>query len=417
MKNLFLKLTVTWLVSTAGGRSFAQCLNPDFTDPAFAPCATASQGTCGTFDNCNGWSRMQGSPQIDPYTITINKDNVTINAYYIYMWASANPDGTHTGEGVFTTYNTFLANHSYDVKLVYSTFGGGGSVVASAANNLVQPARSCGSLSQPIADAVTIQIQNDGATTSATPGTLSGSFAPSKDYNELWIYPLGVGPAGADQNNLELFNVYVCPSCTYQMIYDNGAIPSGESVAGSIEAGSTAGSGGSGIVTIASGVSTTLTAATRIDLLRNFQANPGTGTFVARIVPCTSSIPTTTIFDGDSVTVSVPPPRPDITGTVRGILSAGQAPQIENSDSTSFAGLHVFPTISAGTFTIAGSATDLTNAVILVTDEIGRTVYKLYNSNGNTTLNLDLGKLGSGLYFLQVNNGVKSTTQKIIIQK
>src|ERR1700761_5098785 len=123
MGNLFLTLTIFVFCLASNYGSFAQCFDPDFTDPAFAPCSAASQGSCGTINDCNGWYRLQGSPQIDPYSITISKDNRTITAYYIYLWSGIDPNLNNQldAEGVFTA-TPFLAHHSYDIKLGYSSY-------------------------------------------------------------------------------------------------------------------------------------------------------------------------------------------------------------------------------------------------------------------------------------------------------
>lgn len=75
----------------------------------------------------------------------------------------------------------------------------------------------------------------------------------------------------------------------------------------------------------------------------------------------------------------------------------------------------VYPTVSTGMVTVTGSQVDLGNADMLVVDQEGRIVYHLHN-NGATTVNLYLGNLSNGLYFLRVNNGNGFIrTQKIII--
>lgn len=62
------------------------------------------------------------------------------------------------------------------------------------------------------------------------------------------------------------------------------------------------------------------------------------------------------------------------------------------------------------------SIADLANANIMVADMSGRPVYRLHNDQA-TTLNLDLTKLVNGMYLLQITNGSRITTQKIIILK
>jgi hypothetical protein len=65
---------------------------------------------------------------------------------------------------------------------------------------------------------------------------------------------------------------------------------------------------------------------------------------------------------------------------------------------------------------ITGSLSDLENADIMVSDEAGRNVYRSHNAE-NTTIQLDLGNLKNGLYFLQIRQGAKISNQKIIINR
>ena len=80
--------------------------------------------------------------------------------------------------------------------------------------------------------------------------------------------------------------------------------------------------------------------------------------------------------------------------------------------------LLVYPTITTGQVTITGSNADLANAAIIVTDESGRSVYRMYNRGATTTfVNLNLGNLGNGLYFVRVATVSKLKVQKIILLK
>jgi hypothetical protein len=154
------------------------------------------------------------------------------------------------------------------------------------------------------------------------------------------------------------------------------------------------GSGTSGFITTSPGSTTNLVAtapssflsSAKIVFSTNFQTNIGeSGFFSANIAEC------------GKIDVSVPGGSP-------ARLSPATPP------------LLVYPTVSTGAINITGSATDLSNANILVFDETGRTVFSLHNE-ANTTLYLDLGNLANGLYFMQIRQATKTTTQKIIINK
>jgi Secretion system C-terminal sorting domain len=371
--------------------SSGQCLtNGDFTSSNFASCVSPVEiFECGTFNECNNWYRLQGTPQIVNYDIQSNGN--TVVQYYAYMWAGAN-----VGEGMFTPY-TFQANHSYDVKVIFTAYDGPGTFTVDAANGLTTPsAIDCNGDAPPSsADAANIGIYSG---PNGNMLSYQASFTAGKNYSQLWIYPSAPG-IGINEYEMQIYDVYACPSCTALLTYSSGTLPTGESAAGTIRAG------GSGTVSNAAGLATTFSAAKEIDLLPSFQASAASGaTFVAQIVPCANTIPAdipNNLFNAN------PPPR---------INPDKQSPAVPQDQPVS-TGLQIYPTISPGTFTITGASADLANAYILVTDESGRSVYRLYNGAGNTTVKLNLSPLGSGLYFVQINNGSKTTTQKIIIQK
>jgi hypothetical protein len=137
----------------------------------------------------------------------------------------------------------------------------------------------------------------------------------------------------------------------------------------------------------------------------------------ASIVPCGTNGATIIpddYFDSLAI-VSANQPGFDSTA-ISNQLRAGQAAIPASSDSLSGSNLQIYPTVSSGSVTITGSTANLANAAIVVFDESGRTVYSTYNAAG-TTIPLDLGNLVNGLYFVQVRQPAKVTTQKIIIIK
>lgn len=389
------------------GRLDAQCL----TNTSFFNAGSCSQsGTCPTWSGaCTGWTRAQGTPQMMPYTIH-NPKLGDIASYFAYMWG-AQSGGQDVGEGIYTPF-TFKAHHTYEVRIILSSFssGGNGAVNVFAANG-VSPLPGCGSPIPNLSSQQQIGLY---------PGLFSTpedhtfpAFTANADYSQLWIYATGTGSAGAAQYNLDLFDVYVCPSCGGLINYNTGTAPTGESAAGTINAGS--GDPNLSAVTISPTDVTTFTATTQINLVKNFTANATTGIFTAQIIPCGAITQVNSEPNPiEGGTISLPPPPISESAGIAGA---------ETRTSQTFGGagnantpLQVYPTISTGGFTITGSAANVGNANILVTDESGREVYRLHN-NGNTTIYLDLSKLGKGLYFLQISNGSKTTTQKIIISK
>jgi hypothetical protein len=173
-----------------------------------------------------------------------------------------------------------------------------------------------------------------------------------------------------------------------------GVLPTGDTVGRQISVGSRT----SGYISASATGTTQLIAEAPSDSLSeasivfsdNFSANISTGLFTASIQACGDT--------GVSI-VSDPP------------VKFSPAPLPASSSL-----LLVYPTVSTGSVTITGSAANLANAAIVVFDETGRTVYSLYNEAA-TTLYLPLGNLSTGIYFVQIRQPSKVTTQKIIIMK
>lgn len=357
------------------------------------------------------------------------------------MWSqysSQTPIGV-IGEGIYTDYS-FTNGQSYDIRIAFTaTVTGGlpagetdGTIYIYAANGLSPYSGTyCGS-APPFTNkyllksySITNSTTNiDQVFTVSIPGT-----AGQVTYNQLWIYPEAISPVGqvVPMVNLGLSSIFVCPSpgCPSATVYYNsGTLPASVSQ-GTIFIGSTAGSGGSGIVTAATGSATSVVAGNLIGITPNFSYKATTsGSLTFSITPCYSlynmvaSIPDSY----DSINVANASINESIAkqDSIQGLAIRPQAIGasligITSSDST-ISRLMIYPTISAGTFTITGSPTDLNNANIVVADESGRIVYNTYNA-ASTTIPLDLDNLSNGLYFVQIRQQTKVTTQKIIISK
>jgi|SRR5579872_4278018 len=188
----------------------------------------------------------------------------------------------------------------------------------------------------------------------------------------------------------------ICPFDT--VTYSSSTVPGGIIPAGTTTAQVIfAGSGDSTYLSTFPDSTTTLIASApsgsignaQIVLQSNFRTNVGdSGLFSAYIRTCTDS------------------------AAVRPASLIGN-----RADFAEASRLQVYPTVSTGLVTVAGNSTSLGNADILVVDESGHTVYHVHNGE-NTTVNLYLGNLTNGLYFIRVNNGSGAVlTQRIIINK
>lgn len=175
-------------------------------------------------------------------------------------------------------------------------------------------------------------------------------------------------------------------SCLGTITYNTGVVPGGVTKAGYINAGSTAGTGGSGTVTIHQDQTTSLIAAQEINLKPEFQASVTSGTFTASINPCTT----------DSVEHNI---------------------QAFSTEKSMHSNVIVYPSPGNGILNISGDINDLDNALIIVTDQLGRQVYETQNNSKNTAITLNLGHLDNGIYYVQIKSLIKIITKKIVIKK
>lgn len=362
------------------------------------------------------------------------------------------------GEGIYTPYS-FTNGQAYDVRITFSVYvngplssGSNGSINVYAATGLTPGPKtaSCGD-PIPVLPSNNLQllksydIQTSALTQvagqkyplltiddvfSITMNTSSSQPAGAVSLNQLWIYPSATNQTNNNNTlipypylGLTVSSIFVCPRLcgTTNQVVNSGTVPLDINQQYVYIGSSVGPPNRTTPVTVASGANTLVIGGDLVDLLPNFDCNPGTGTATFKIQPCNSLYNMTVlgpdIYDAQNIANAgtVDSANSVNLETVNpGILTAAPSAQW-SGDSTSL--LKVFPTVSSGLFNINGPQTDLSNAYFLVTDESGRTVYKFYNSSGNTNLQLNLGMLNNGLYFLQINNGTKTTTQKIIIQK
>jgi hypothetical protein len=77
----------------------------------------------------------------------------------------------------------------------------------------------------------------------------------------------------------------------------------------------------------------------------------------------------------------------------------------------------VFPNPNNGEFTIKFNLVESNNVNIQVFDIRGRSILnKDFNSTGEFNQIINLGNVQSGMYLLNVNNGLRTVTRKIIVE-
>jgi hypothetical protein len=391
MKHIAICISLL-LVVAANGSVSGQCQNI-----AFNPTCSTVVGSCPTWaPQCgNGWFRSNGTPQFFTYTY-LGKGNVTVTGYYLYMWSAGG-----SGEGAFTSFN-FTPHQTMEFKVRVNTADGPGNLFFYAANGLsASTSSACGEAIPSVQKQLIGQVSGaNGAWTDYT-----FEFTPNSNYTQLWIYPEATSEA---QYNTNVMYGTACQSCVGTIVYNTGTMPVGQSISGIIQAGSSAGSGGSGVVLAQAASVTDLMASTEVDLLPEFQATvSGSGSFTAEVQACQGARSSQGIADYDAINPPVVATNEN-NRTTANILGAGENAGLQK--------ILVYPTISTGAVTVSGSPQQLNNADLLLLDESGRQVFRRHN-NGENTITLDLSGLRNGLYYLQVKNTAGVTIQKLIINK
>jgi hypothetical protein len=353
----------------------AQCLQ-DADFESF--CGTARTATCGgkTFDpTClPGWHRSHGTPEIFvPGPQAINN--------YCQMWFG-NLNGL-IGEGIFADFS-FKKHNAYSIHFRANAYNPNvtGQYFLYAANNIPD-----GTLTNSCGDALpTVNskelIHQYGNNSDWTEYTIS--YIPTADYAQLWIYPY---TTSSTQFNLNLDFITVCPDCDATIIYNaNGQIPIGETKAGYIYAGSSAGTGGSGTVNIFADQLTTLTAVNEIRLLPEFDASVAfSGEFDARIESCAGA------------------------NTRRGGLQNRRGPAtLPNEDKISSIAPNrflIYPNPSVDKVNIEFNFLTSTRINIQLLNSIGlvvKEISSLSSETGTRHFTLDMANLPNGAYFIEM---------------
>jgi len=370
-------------------------------------------GICPTWTNdCGaGWIRSHGSPQMIPYRIIVAGHEVT--GFHAYMW-SVNVQDVR-GEGMFTPYN-FITNNSYDLKFRINTSTNGnatGSVKFYAVNNLTQsPLTACGNL---VPDNAQKQLIGEYNGLSNGWVNISFLFIPTANYSQIWIYPSATLNTTGYQFNLGVMNVQICPSCDGTIVYNTGPAQSGVTKAGNIYAGSTAGSGGSGTVTIQSNPlapNTEFIASQEVILLPEFHATICSYcSFSVKVLPCVTLI-SGSAYDSADVTLYSATESNESDGSGEKTIMGFD---LKNEQNLSMDQIKIIPNPSKGNFII-----QIRNKLdgifgIQIFDCVGRLVKKNQVMLTNGSIRVELLNYKTGYYIIKLTKGNFIETRKVFI--
>lgn len=397
MKATIIGLLTGLLLCT--GSADSQCLqNGDFA----SYCGTDIDHGCPTFDHtcALNWSRSHGTPQI-----IVPGPQAANNL--CYMWGTKS--NIFFGEGVFASFN-FINHETYKIKIrAHAVTPTSGQFFLYATNNMVESPLSPNSCGDPLPTVTSkeqiVQLNNN---TGWTEYTIY--FTPTSDYSQIWIYPYTTSNT---QFNLYLDYVFICPNfCTGTVIYNNGQVTSGDTKTGYIGAGSTAGTGGTGTVTVAADQTTTFIGAQEIQLLPEFSAAVTTGQFIAKIVqPCDSSTNASAKEDRIDIDVSQFPTDP-----LNGLEEKKSKRLYEVESLINKNRFSLYPNPSTGRITINPNIGLGASLSIEVYDGTGRMILQKKDIHNTNLIWLDLSHYKTGYYFIKLISKNSTKIDKIFIR-
>lgn len=374
---------LTCIISSVGPDLHAQDLCITYLKDGFN-CSNTISSPCLTFDSCYSWYRSHGTPE---------EEQLVAGSAFIEMV------GNSTGsEGLYYAYN-FIPGQNYDIYMSANFYGStgnqaNGSFTVYATSGVIQQA--VGSLCQQTPQNISNKFSM--FTLANQNYTLSLDYQTATQipqaYKQIWIYPT----EGTSSVNLDFYGFGICPSCYAVATYSSSTFSplpaqiNGQDIT---------------ISESAQSVPSTVTATQAIYLQPGFQASSANNaSFTATIQSCTANV-------SDAIRRSLESKELDDLTIIN--PSSKINTNANTGDSAGMTtGLRIFPTVSKGTVTVTGSLASLANANIIILSEIGQTMYQQYNTAA-TTLQLDLTNFPNGLYFVQIRQQTKVTTEKIII--
>lgn len=393
IKNIIRVAVLLFAIIPAKAQNIVNGSFTQFGDPNCVP----NSGNCSTFtgDCVTNWKRSHGTPQIFQ----------SGSNYYVWMWSQTDCC-SKWGEGVFAGY-TFEKNRQYKVLLNIESSGnsnmGTNRLKLFAANGIGEYTGSCNGGGTGLPNITSKQAIGE-TTISGQWGTpwddRNFTFTADENYTQLWIYPWAeyqVG--GSGQFNISIDDIQIIPDvCTPTIVYNTGTVPSGSLEYGNIYAGSSAGTGGSGTVNVASNANTSMIAANEIVFSPEFHAQVASGyTFSASIRPCEG---TGTITANEEV----------LSGTATDDIAA-----IKDNNRLSRQ-VQVYPNPVKNWIMADIYLGDEDRASIRLLNSMGVVVRQQIPArklSGRQRIDVDVSSLPTGIYFLQVISKKGVITQKV----
>jgi hypothetical protein len=400
----------------------AQTCTPLNTNPTFA---TINSGIVCNQNSCSGptcaanWFTSHGSPDIlgsgtggDPINNDVNN--------YALMWASPSTSAQSLGEGLYSNFS-FASRKAYRVRISYASdlsasyagfrvFATTGLSGAASTNAL-----TCHTSPSPI----TMQQIGIDQVSIGSSGIANLEFLANANYSQIWIYPFYTIYDGTHQQitwTVDYVNIDTCvsPLCFTSLIYNNGTLPVGTTQGTVFNIGSTAGTGGFGIVQNDPYNYTSIEASQEINLLPEFMASLEPDLFEnwefnAKIIPCST---------GGSQSRALS--QQVFTGLYPGYKSQVLDSSSYNAPALAEQGFTVFPNPVTTKTNLLLVPKESGTFNILVMNSLGVIVQNLTHNVsskvGKQQVELDLSKLSAGVYIVQVKNKNGTTLSKKIIK-
>lgn len=328
----------------------------------------------------------------------------------IQLNAAISSNGTMYSEGFTLAYH-FTAGKKYGIKIKHKGLPQTGAVLYPnlIVNLTNDPSRYDDGCALGYLTSIKV-ISQTALTMSPTTTTSTTDFVPSQDIFYLWFRssPMQVEQAGLLISSIEIVDysipgstppaTYYCPGSWNHFCGENfcgsGHMHSGNPITVSCDAFKNCEHPKSGSIFSRRFI------APEVILAPGFAAdahdNDGANRFfraLASATPCSS------------------PVRTGVTDTVKSIKR-----DINMEELVPYK-IHVYPSPSKGSVKIISDKSDLTNAVITVTDQSGRIMYFHRNLNSQYIIDLNLQHLANGIYYIRINKKDKVIVEKLLISK